>query len=166
MIRVSTAQLEQQKIIELENSEGPEFLQLAEDDIYTADTTVDYVLKAEKISGGMHVSGRVATIVKGNCSRCLKETQCKVENDEIELFFPYTTEEIIDISDDIREELLLNLPMNIICKENCAGLCPRCGADLNNTQCSCTGEESTENDSTEDDTPGPWAALDAWSEKK
>lgn len=47
----------------------------------------------------------------------------------------------IDIAALFEEELLLELPAKLICKEDCLGLCPHCGKDLNHGKCSCTGKE-------------------------
>jgi len=44
----------------------------------------------------------------------------------------------IDLSPLIREQLLLSLPTRPLCREDCRGLCPKCGVDLNNDECSCS----------------------------
>ena len=43
----------------------------------------------------------------------------------------------IDADDTLIEQILLELPLKHLCREDCKGLCPKCGADLNTTQCSC-----------------------------
>ncbi len=43
----------------------------------------------------------------------------------------------IDLSSGIREDLLLNVPLKPLCREDCRGLCPQCGADLNEGECTC-----------------------------
>ncbi|MEA3364296.1 MAG: DUF177 domain-containing protein, partial [Candidatus Hydrogenedentes bacterium] len=48
----------------------------------------------------------------------------------------------IDLALQAWEELVLSAPSKTLCKEDCAGLCPYCGADLNTTTCSCRGKES------------------------
>ena len=53
--------------------------------------------------------------------------------------------------DDIREDIVINFPTRLLCSEACKGLCPSCGADLNNNSCDC---------STEDSFPGIWDDLD------
>ena len=47
---------------------------------------------------------------------------------------------IINISSDVNEYLALAVPYKILCKEECAGLCPQCGKDLNVEQCTCEKE--------------------------
>jgi uncharacterized protein len=48
----------------------------------------------------------------------------------------------VDLSDMVREQIYLSLPVRSICKESCRGLCPVCGANLNETSCSCGKAES------------------------
>ena len=47
----------------------------------------------------------------------------------------------LDLAPQVWESVLLLLPSKVLCREDCAGLCPRCGADLNEGPCSCEGEE-------------------------
>lgn len=47
----------------------------------------------------------------------------------------------VDLSPLIREQLLLSLPTRPLCREDCRGLCPRCGANLNLVQCGCAAED-------------------------
>jgi len=48
----------------------------------------------------------------------------------------------IDITDDVRDYLILAVPMKKLCKEDCKGLCYKCGTDLNNSTCDCTKDET------------------------
>ncbi|MDE3056687.1 MAG: DUF177 domain-containing protein [Bacteroidota bacterium] len=51
---------------------------------------------------------------------------------------------MIDISEDVKEYTLLAVPLKLLCRENCAGLCPRCGGNLNampHGRCTCPPEE-------------------------
>lgn len=51
------------------------------------------------------------------------------------------TADKIDLKDDVREFALLSIPMKKLCKEDCKGLCYKCGADLNKEQCKCNKDE-------------------------
>lgn len=70
------------------------------------------------------------------CSRCLTDTKYLyefpyeevVEVDEIETF---------DLSEIVRQELQLNAPLRVLCDEECRGLCPTCGQNLNQAACQC-----------------------------
>jgi uncharacterized protein len=47
---------------------------------------------------------------------------------------------VIDLSDDVRQTVLLAVPLKLLCSNACKGLCPRCGADLNKEACTCPPE--------------------------
>jgi uncharacterized protein len=44
---------------------------------------------------------------------------------------------VIDITDDVRQTLLLAVPLKLLCREECKGLCPQCGTNWNEQQCDC-----------------------------
>ncbi|HKI79320.1 MAG TPA: DUF177 domain-containing protein [Ignavibacteriaceae bacterium] len=48
----------------------------------------------------------------------------------------------IDISNDVRDYALLAIPMKKLCKEDCKGLCPKCGKNLNEGNCNCSNDET------------------------
>jgi len=47
---------------------------------------------------------------------------------------------VIDLSEDVRQTVLLAVPLKLLCRPECKGLCPRCGADLNSGFCTCQVE--------------------------
>ena len=50
---------------------------------------------------------------------------------------PYVSGYNLDVDRLLSNELLLNLPMKVLCREDCKGICNRCGANLNHMECSC-----------------------------
>ena len=56
----------------------------------------------------------------------------------------------VDVTADLREEILLHLPGFAVCSEACRGVCPQCGANLNEGPCACEKDEG----------PNPFSALD------
>ncbi|MFO7974154.1 MAG: DUF177 domain-containing protein [Candidatus Hydrogenedentota bacterium] len=114
--------------------------------------------------------GTLTGVYLRQCDRCLKETEVPFKFDVIwsfeqgmpselvETVSEYGKEEFgegdsetvffegseIDLARPMWEELVLFAPSKTLCKEDCAGLCPHCGADLNTTLCSCQREESPE----------------------
>ena len=93
----------------------------------------------------------LAGSVRRECRRCLTEITVPVEIDVNVLFSTdpdaaddpsvYPLDEssrTVDVRPAVREELALAAPAFTLCREDCAGLCPRCGADLNAGPCSCT----------------------------
>lgn len=100
---------------------------------------------------GFSVKGELETVLRSECARCTKlfpepvsvafeERFVKArENEESEAYL--YEGETLDFSELIRDNLLLNLPISSVCSENCKGLCPVCGCDLNTAQCSCVIED-------------------------
>jgi uncharacterized protein len=106
-----------------------------------ADVSLD--LRLESVSEGVLVSGTVSAPVGGECGRCLRTIEDSVEVDIQELFAyahsttDVTTEEdevgrlqgdLIDLEPAVRDAVVLALPTNPLCREDCPGLCPECGA--------------------------------------
>ena len=94
------------------------------------------------------LQARVSASVNRMCSRCLKEFTADSSAEVVEKFYPsgspgvekdaYVYEaDIVDITEPLRESLLLAEPLKVLCKEDCLGICPVCGADRNTHPCSC-----------------------------
>ena len=102
---------------------------------------VPAVLDISKMThGGYALRLRFEVAVEGPCMRCLQPA-CPgfcVDSREVdqpgggeELSSPYVSGEELDLHAWARDALALALPTQIVCREDCAGLCPECGADLN-----------------------------------
>ncbi len=139
----------------------PQLIQIsgAGECVFTAPLHVS--LRAMRVGEMVEVEGSVATVVRLVCSRCLQEFETPLES-RFALTFarevPRVTEEEgdeeveleaedlglvifsgdeIDLSDSIQEQVIMALPMRPLCREECRGLCPQCGADLNQATCGC-----------------------------
>ena len=100
--------------------------------------------------GRFYFSGRVEGTLAGDCRRCLAAASRDVRDDVQFLFaedgdeaedpdiFPVDARAAeVDLRPAVREHWLLAAPNFLLCREECAGLCPRCGADLNQGACAC-----------------------------
>jgi uncharacterized protein len=109
----------------------------------------------------IRAEGSVATKVRLTCSRCLEEYDADIDSpftifympaaagicqdEEVELTeedlvsATYEGEEI-DLSREIAEQVITEIPVKPLCSEDCKGLCPVCGTDLNVTACGCRDE--------------------------
>ena len=100
--------------------------------------------------GRFYWKGSVRTVVQGECRRCLTPVDSPIALEVGALFAqdpesaddpdayvvaPDATE--IDVTPAVREELLLAAPRFVECREDCKGLCPQCGKDLNAGPCGC-----------------------------
>lgn len=102
-------------------------------------------------------TGAFQTVVETVCSRCLETAQVTIderfsnallpeadvgkEENELraeDLDTTYYTGEIIDLGPLIVEQVILQIPMKVLCREACRGLCPRCGENLNLANCGCS----------------------------
>jgi DUF177 domain-containing protein len=112
------------------------------------DLQLDLVLEA--IEGGVLVRGEFAGSYAGSCRRCLKPIAGGFEVKGSEIYRPEGAEvweegyvvkdATVDLEPMIRDTVGLALPINPLCREACEGICPRCGADLNEGPCDCGPE--------------------------
>ena len=75
-----------------------------------------------------------------DCSRCLKSFEQAVHfqfEEELAEKDISLQSDLVDIAPFIREALIFQEPMKPLCGEYCHGICPSCGADLNQTECGC-----------------------------
>ncbi|HOK40564.1 MAG TPA: DUF177 domain-containing protein [bacterium] len=107
--------------------------------------------KITKSKDNYLMEAELKTRVKLECVKCLEEYDYDIEDiikivyinkeeiidDDVEQYFSYFKEHTIDITDDIRQFIILNIPYYGICKNDCAGLCAGCGANLNKEECKC-----------------------------
>jgi uncharacterized protein len=107
--------------------------------------------------GAVRVKGDMSAAVRFECVRCLDRMERDIPLDFDEIFvkpgyagdedgYRYTGEEI-SLDKMVYDAILLSMPQQILCREDCRGLCPTCGANLNETECGCAaadraGEES------------------------
>ena len=110
------------------------------------------------------VRGHLDTRLAVECSRCLTEVETPIAFDLEAEYFPevdITTGTTLPAPDDdlafridqnheldlgeaVRQHLVIELPMQSVCSEDCKGLCPQCGANLNEGPCSCEPEPADE----------------------
>jgi uncharacterized protein len=127
--------------------------------VFLMPLTID--LRIRRIGQMVEAVGRFETRVRLSCSRCLADYETPLAAD-FNLSFsreqPETAEpsrhaevelgaeeiglilfhgEEIDLHDAVQEEVLMAVPMKTLCRPECKGLCPQCGADLNQGDCGC-----------------------------
>jgi uncharacterized protein len=132
----------------------------------TIDIVGGSVVKGEvrltRTDRGILAKGALHTEVEVTCSRCLSLFSCPLVLNIEEEYFPvtdvisgtwlslpedtgcFTIDEhhILDLTEAIRQYTLLATPMKPLCSENCAGLCPYCGRNLNQGACDCMAQDS------------------------
>lgn len=122
---------------------------------------VAFVADAARNEAGVNLKGRIGYRAEIDCIRCLKpvgyDSDIVFDIDYVapEHFSSDKERELqgsdlgtdvlagdrVDAEDVVREQILLDLPEQIYCKEDCKGLCPKCGADRNLINCNCDDTE-------------------------
>ena len=90
----------------------------------------------EKFLDTLTFRGNLTSQVEHTCARCLKTVPERVDH-PFQVIYEIRGKEELDATEDIREMLILDHPIRFLCNENCQGLCPTCGANLNDGPCSC-----------------------------
>jgi len=107
------------------------------------------------------VTGSIKAPVEVGCTRCLTDVKQDLdivfqvdfvgkelfpESKEVHLESSELDTDLIegnelDLTQVVREQILLNLPETVLCRDECKGICPTCGKDLNEGECQCGGED-------------------------
>lgn len=113
-----------------------------------------------RVDGEVHLNGRVAALLVIRCDRCLEEYKQEIDSSFFYVLVPFQSVEgkkeivlgkedmevslydgaKIQIGEIFREQILLQIPMRHVCREDCKGICSGCGADLNREECRCRTE--------------------------
>jgi uncharacterized protein len=121
---------------------------------------IDGHVRMRRTNQGLLVDGWVELTLELSCNRCLKTFEQPMHVNFEEQFYPtvdvitglpldpFDEDEIfpidahheVDLTEAVRQNVLLALPMVTICQEDCKGLCPQCGQDLNLGSCECKPE--------------------------
>ena len=129
------------------------------DDPRIVDEPVAITVRLESLSNGVSVRGTATARWAGECRRCLAPVSERASVDLDELYQRVREDpdahvienDQIDLLPMVRENILLAVPIGPLCREDCPGFCPQCGADLSEGACGCDGTVQDPR----------WAALDA-----
>lgn len=101
---------------------------------------------------GIFAEGQLHSQVQPDCARCLETFSQPLDlhleaqfgsppiEPQGEEIFPIGVKGVLDLTEALREYILLNLPMRPLCKPDCRGLCVECGKNLNEETCNCARE--------------------------
>jgi uncharacterized protein len=117
---------------------------------------VDVDCLVTKTSNTVFIKGLFSAQIDISCSRCLEKAKLSIGSDFAYTLLPakaetredaeLTPEELeicyyegdfIDLAPVICEQIILQVPIKVLCSEDCKGLCQRCGINLNNSSCNC-----------------------------
>jgi uncharacterized protein len=132
------------------------------DDGVRAVAPVQGQVKLTRTNRGILADARVETKLHHECSRCLEDILTPLSVRFVEEFYPtvdlrtgmpaqrpeggmgfmMTEAHEVDLTEPVRQSVLLELPMKPLCRPDCAGLCPTCGKNRNEGPCGCREEPS------------------------
>ena len=125
------------------------------DSRFTKELQIEATL--QKTSRQLYMQVEIRTGGVFTCDRCLEEFQQDIssgygvmfvseqeavegDGEEVQVLSADSTH--IDLADDVRQFVILGLPQKMLCREDCAGLCPTCGSNLNLGKCDCKHDET------------------------
>lgn len=135
---------------------------MLDEDVHVVSPVTGHV-RMRRVNQGLLVDGWVDLTIELECTRCLNTFEQPmhvtfeeryyptvdvltgmplpaIDEDEV---FPIDDHHQIDLTEAVRQHVLLDIPMVTLCKEDCAGLCSQCGKDLNSGPCNCEPEGDT-----------------------
>ena len=134
-----------------EGEEPIELLDLQDEEEVRAEKGIQYSVFAQIISHELVVQGTLSVPLLLKCARCAEFFSTNVRDSAFLRAYPLPDQaEEVDLSEDVREAVILNIPHFALCSEDCRGLCPQCGTNLNKGPCQCSPPEEE----------SPWGVLD------
>ncbi|MCW8858984.1 MAG: DUF177 domain-containing protein [Deltaproteobacteria bacterium] len=135
----------------------PELLAIAQQDGPQYKEPLEFYLRFQRTGSLVEVDGRVDAVVRLRCGRCLQIFESSISETFALTFTPQSQEteeedleleveqlglityqdETLELREPLQEQLLLAIPISPVCDSKCLGLCPHCGVNLNECQCSC-----------------------------
>jgi len=98
---------------------------------------VSVSVRARKVGHDILVNGIINARVVCSCALCLQSFEYELVVDKFSAYFPNPSDENIDLTERIREDIIISFPIKAVCKKECKGLCGKCGRNLNQGDCEC-----------------------------
>lgn len=121
--------------LDLQESFPVEFIGLTQKDVVQFVAPLNIKAKVIMAEDEVVADIEVKSCFESFCSRCLEEVKKDWTTQFTLAFHAKEYAEFIEMDEDIRQELVLNLPLRILCQADCKGLCIDCGANLNKQEC-------------------------------
>ena len=131
--------------------ESAEILGLNQENLVRPDGPISYDFNVQIVSKELLVQGSIRVSLSVACSKCGEFFSTTLA--DLSFLRAYEITEgvsSVDVTEDIREEILLGIPSIPVCSASCKGLCPQCGKNWNEGKCDCKPPGGS----------GGWSALD------
>lgn len=112
--------------------------------------SMEGALRLSRTKEGILAQAKLHVSVENECSRCLDSfvQDLPIEIEELYAFpnplgleFSINADGILDLGPIVRAEVLISTSQRALCRDDCKGLCPECGTNLNHETCSCSAEK-------------------------
>ena len=160
MIKINTCHIGDLPLL-VEGTESSEILELPPGGGLSAEGEIHYKLSASMTGMDLLVTGAVKLAVTAECGCCLETFPMELSVKDVCHLYEKAEGKEVDVTDDIREDLLLALPIVFKCSPDCKGICPGCGANLNREKCTCRTKSEGKKGRGNDEPASPWDALSA-----
>lgn len=130
-------------MFQLDGNLQPDMLKV-DDGQVVFDSDISYMFNVAVSHELVVITGTLRTLATCVCSRCLCDFSQEIVNNKFEYIAKYVEGMCIDLTDAIREAIIIRLLVKPLCREDCKGLCSACGSDLNKGSCGCEKEETKE----------------------
>ncbi len=137
--------------IDLEGDLSPDVFAVAEAGRLACEEPLHYRLHASMVDGKLLVQGTLQTTLQCTCDRCLESYEQTVTVAGLCRYFEDETEAEVDLTEELREDIVIDFPAKLLCSPECRGICPGCGTNLNLDRCACETETAP---------PSVWDELD------
>jgi len=138
--------------IDVEGDLSFEELDIQSDDRFVLDAPLHFNIHISIAKQNVIARGSLSASIHAVCDRCVELSPLELRVDDLLHSYKNILGEPVDLTEDVREDILLAFPQSFHCHEDCKGLCPTCGQNLNEGSCSC---DKTDDDERDD----PWNAL-------
>ena len=161
MIKINTSHILPDVPYLLEGTESSDVLGLPPDAVppLVPAGDITYRLSAVMAGADLVVTGSASVPILTSCARCLDDVRTVIAVRDLCFHFEKVRDLEVDLTDDVREELLLAIPSCFYCSPDCKGVCPSCGVNLNHGSCACASRPAEPEP--ESAAPSPWDQLDA-----
>ena len=135
-------------------------LDIQEEDSFSFPEPLDYDLVLTPLGADSallrgHLRTRIAIV----CDRCNDPGELVLQVDDVCHEYEDAFGKLLDLTPDIREDILLVFPQHFLCRDDCRGLCLQCGENLNSGSCNCESANDGLPEQSEEP-PNPWQLLD------
>ena len=138
-MKIALSNFKNNKSVVLEEEISPEDLDIDIGIMHFPDP-LRLKIEAWKSDNDLTIDAHIEGERSFTCSLCLEEFNNLFEKD-FTLHYDIKGRDSVLIDQDIRDEIILEHPIRILCNPECRGLCPFCGANLNHETCNCKGGE-------------------------